>query len=523
MGTERELKYDLEGGRAIDLDGLPVEVGPERTVTLIADYWDTPSGRLRAWGVTVRHRHASDGTEDGWTVKVPVPADVDGTPGARSRLEIDVPGDPSAPPAHVVEVVVGLAGLEPLRRVARLTTIRRSCDVTRRGGRPGHDPGASLDRDLVTVEVADRVARFDQLEVESTGDDELLDEFAEWAGRSGLAPSRSANKLEQALGPGTATAPPEVRLRKRSSVEDVLRAALVGPVRTLLSHDPLLRDDLSRVPPLGTAMPVADAANGNRWRPDAEVVHRSRVATRRLRSDLRSLRPLLDRPSVDHLRAELKWLGGLLGELRNAQVLRQRLRPLGDTHTFVTRVDEQMALHGRRLASAMGSDRYRELLEDLLYVTERVPVRDDLDVSGRARDVLADRNRWAWRRVRRAARDAKDAPAGTSTADEAVHELRKAAKRARYLAELSTPVLGSSAGTAAGRLEDLQDLLGARQDAVALQHWIEHFVAVEGAGLDAATAFRSGELHMAARLDPARTTDWRPLWRRARKRRPSTW
>jgi CHAD domain-containing protein len=522
MGTERELKFDVEGDRPLDLHGLAAEVGPERTLTLVADYWDTPSGRLRGWGVTVRHRRASDGSEDGWTVKVPVPDDV-APPGARSRLELDVPGDPSAPPARVVQVVVGLAGTERLGRVARLTTVRTSIELTRPGGRPGHGPGVRTDRDRVTVEVADRTDRFDQLEIESTGDDDLLVEVARWAEDIGLAPSASANKLEQALGPGTAVAPDPVELRKRSPLSDVLRAAVVGPVRTLVSHDPLLRNDLSGVPTVGAVMPVADAGNGNRWRPDAEVVHRARVATRRLRSDLRSLRPFLDRPSVDHLRTELKWLGGLLGDLRDTQVLRDRLRPLGDTHTFVTRVDEQMALHGRRLASAMGSDRYRELVEDLLYVSHHVPVREGVDVDGRAGDALMDRDRWAWRRLSAAVEAAEHAPSGTGAADEAVHEVRKAAKRARYLAQLSAPVLGRDADAAAGRLEELQDQLGARQDAVALQHWIEHFVAVAGQGLDAATAFRSGELHMAARLDPARTADWRPLWRRARRHRPSTW
>ena len=86
MATERELKYDLDpatldgdrasvdgscqseaesdGPQPVDLDGLAVIVGPSRTITLVADYWDTPSGRLRAWGVTMRHRSASDGSTD---------------------------------------------------------------------------------------------------------------------------------------------------------------------------------------------------------------------------------------------------------------------------------------------------------------------------------------------------------------------------------------------------------------------------------------------------------------------------
>ncbi|UDY36117.1 CYTH and CHAD domain-containing protein [Dermatobacter hominis] len=523
MGTERELKFDLGPGAPVDVDDDVAAAGPARSATLVAEYWDTPSGRLRAWGVTVRHRHASDGSEDGWTVKVPVPADAKGTPGARSRVEIDVPGDPSTPPARVVEVVTGLAAHEHLERVARLTTVRTSTELARPGGRPGHEPGARIDRDEVTVEVDGRTDRFHQLEVESTGDDELLDAIAGWAGDAGLTPSAAANKLEQALGPGRPSAPDPVALRRRSSLHDVLRAAVVGPVRTLVAHDPLLRDDLSRVPTVGAGIAGAAPADQEPWQPEVEVVHHARVATRRLRSDLRSLRPFLDRPRIDHVRAELQWFGRLLGDLRDAQVLRQRLRPWGRTHPFVARLDQQLALHGRRLASAMGGDRYRALVEELLDAASDLPVREGVDTSVRARDALQDRNRWAWRRLRDAATEAGEAPGGTAAADEAVHEVRKAAKRARYLAELSAPVLGHDARRAASRLEDLQDLLGSRQDAVALQRWIERYVTVEGSGLDAPTAFRAGELHMAARLDPARTQDWHPVWDRARKRRPSTW
>jgi CHAD domain-containing protein len=120
-------------------------------------------------------------------------------------------------------------------------------------------------------------------------------------------------------------------------------------------------------------------------------------------------------------------------------------------------------------------------------------------------------------------RRADEVPSGTADSDVAVHEVRKATMRARSLALLSAPVLGHAAEVAAGRLGELQDLLGARQDAVALQRWIERFVALEGSGLDPATAFRAGELHMAARLDPARTRDWHRVWERARRRRPSRW
>ena len=57
-----------------------------------------------------------------------------------------------------------------------------------------------------------------------------------------------------------------------------------------------------------------------------DSVHRMRVASRRLRSALATFRPLFDREVGDRLREELKWLGGVLGPARDAEVMHERLR-----------------------------------------------------------------------------------------------------------------------------------------------------------------------------------------------------
>ena len=64
---------------------------------------------------------------------------------------------------------------------------------------------------------------------------------------------------------------------------------------------------------------------------DIEDVHQARVATRRLRSDLRTFQPLLDEAWADALRDELRWLGAELGRVRDAEVLRDRLRAAATT------------------------------------------------------------------------------------------------------------------------------------------------------------------------------------------------
>ena len=61
---------------------------------------------------------------------------------------------------------------------------------------------------------------------------------------------------------------------------------------------------------------------GTRSGADPEDLHKFRVATRRIRSLLRSTRGQLDdRGEGERLRAELKWLASLLGDVRDRDVL----------------------------------------------------------------------------------------------------------------------------------------------------------------------------------------------------------
>jgi len=84
-------------------------------------------------------------------------------------------------------------------------------------------------------------------------------------------------------------------------LEELVRASIEKGVERLIKADPFVR--------LGD---------------DPEAVHSARVATRRLRSDLRTFRPILDAPWSEALRAELRWLGELLGRVRDADVLLAR-------------------------------------------------------------------------------------------------------------------------------------------------------------------------------------------------------
>jgi len=235
----------------------------------------------------------------------------------------------------------------------------------------------------------------------------------------------------------------------------VVTAALADGVRRVVAHDPLVR--------LRAGVGDGDTA-----------VHQMRVGCRRLRSDLRSFAPLLDADWAEGLRAELAWLADVLGEARDAEVLRDRLGhtanadPLAplDAHSLA-RIDE--ALRDRQDAAllavdaALDSERYLDLLDALDEAAEA----PRLTADGPAHDVLPALVRRPWKRLWGAVRGLDEA-----APDEVWHAARIRAKRARYALEAVTPALGGTARKLGRHLADAQGLLGDHQDAsVAAEVW----------------------------------------------------
>ena len=205
---------------------------------------------------------------------------------------------------------------------------------------------------------------------------------------------------------------------------------------------------------------------------DEDAVHDLRVAARRLRSLLATYRRVLDRAVTDPVRDELRWLGAEVGAARDAQVQRARLLArldavprdlvLGPVRRRAGLELQAAARSGLgRLRTAMSSTRYYRLLDDLDELAAGLPLT--AVATQPAADAVPALVRRQVRRVRRAAA-AVDATGGDR--EQALHDVRKAAKRARYAAESVIPVVGKHATRLAGRMEDLQDLLGEHQDAV---------------------------------------------------------
>lgn len=205
--------------------------------------------------------------------------------------------------------------------------------------------------------------------------------------------------------------------------------------------------------------------------PDA--VHKSRVATRRLRSLLRTFRPLLGAERTEPLRAELAWWAGVLGAPRDAEVMLARLvaavEELPDLERrgpVVARLTIELTEEHRRahadLVAQIDGDRARALRAELARVAASLPV---LTAAGQpARDVLPPLVGACCDRV-----DAAAAKAHTSHGDAALfwwHETRKKAKAARYAGESMADAFGVDAKALGKAYEAVTESLGELQDSV---------------------------------------------------------
>ena len=424
---EREVKLGAWAGLALpDLSGVAadIKVVALPTQRLSATYYDTVDLRLARWGVTVRHRSteasptpaapsvakaaasvagvagalaaavalpdpavpqsdpagsragvsngasgprgagsaAAEPAELPWTVKV----GASGAPeGGLARRELGFSGRETKPPAELLQLVRGLARGAALVPVARLRTDRLRWQLLQGGRRV-----CEIDDDEVSVLVAGPTgrgrrlaARFRELEVELAdgADAAVLDAVVAELRAAGAGAPDPTPKVARALGP-RASQPPDVvpgRPGRKASAAEVVRAAIANSVDRLFKHDP-----------------------GVRLGDDPEDVHQARVATRRLRSDLRTFGSLLDESWNRALRDELGWIAALLGDVRDTDVLLARLEKHAaglapedakPAAALLARLAAHRSVARTALLLAFDSSRYTDLL-DRLVDAAREPV-----------------------------------------------------------------------------------------------------------------------------------------------------
>jgi CHAD domain-containing protein len=484
---ERELKLAVNASFMVpDLTDPALGVVEFRDLPeldLVSTYHDTPDLRLARAGVTLRYRTGDDGGPV-WTLKLRV-AGSNGT----VRDELSFPGEPDAIPVAALDLVTALARACALEPVATLRTRRRRWLLC---GGAERELAELVDDDVTVLEGEEVRARFRELELESRGPDlEQLIPIAERLQLAGAVLAEPVPKAVRAMGPRAAApadlSPLEVGPSDPAGL--AVQAAITAGAIRLTQNDPGTR--------LG----------------EAEPLHQMRVATRRLRSDLRTFAPLVDPAWAGEITDELGWLGGCLGAVRDLDVQIAQLELLADElrpnlDALFDPLERKRDAARADLIVSLRSARYTALLDRLVEASHAPVLASAAEAP--VEQALPPLLHAAWRRLARQARTVSP-----GDPDERYHAVRILAKRARYAAEAIGPVLGDPgkpdllfADAAAG----LQDLLGSLQDAVIGADLISHYA---GSQDDARFGLAAGRLYEREQLVRARArTRYPKLWRR---------
>jgi CHAD domain-containing protein len=460
---EREVKLAPSPQLSLSrLEGMPLETRQFSSV-----YYDTPDRLLARIGITLRRRIEHGGSL--WQLKLPR---------SGGRLELEDPGGPAEPPERIARLLTAILRDRTLSPVAELRTVRRGVRM--------EAAGSTADVVLDEVAVMDNlrvVSEFDELEIELVeGAPDGLGEIEVAVRRAGAGDGDDRPKVLRVLGDG-------VRKKPRRAQ---LQAFFERQYEQILAHDP-----------------------GTRLGDDPEDLHDLRVAVRRLRAILKVAAPPLDEEWADDLRAELDWLGNVLGPVRDLDVMLAHLRASDldreERRAFapiLKRLERERTARRRTLLAAMKSDRYAALLDRLDDAARRPRTRS----ARPAPDAVAAE---AFAKLRKAVRKLdRDA------SDRALHKARIKGKRARYAAEVVAPGRGKRVAKLIDAAKAFQDVTGEHQDAVVTAERLRALAA----DADAPAAFAAGRL--AERQELRRQEARRRLdqaWRKLERAGKRTW
>ena len=489
-GTESPLTFSVSEALTLPpLHELPgvARVGQQQALTRTDIRYDTPDRALQRHGAAVYRITDDAGTR--WeatvpwdepavrTVAVPEGAAGPGDPaGTAATAEPAVPED-CVPPELLESLQAVLRGrnLEPVESATTRmlgyelldssgAVAARVTDETRQAGTPGAGTNGTGSPGTGTNGAGSGASTRSWAVAGADGAllEQVVGMFRQAGGRP--LPEEEESAAEQEA------------LDSRSPVGSLLQRYLREQFAEVLRHEPRVR------------------------RGDADGVHKMRVATRRMRSALASYRTTLEAEPARLLRGELRWLAGILGDARDAQVMRHRLKDLvaAEPEELVmgpvaARIDEELLDDYRkaygRIREALDSERYFSTLDGLeTLIAEPAWTAAAQDAAGQAsaRMIRRDRKRLH-RRVRQAQR-----LTGAEYA-EAMHDARKDAKRLRYAAEVWGTVQPAKAGIMVDAAERVQKILGEYQDSVVTRQYLRRM----GASASAAgeNGFTYGRMH----------------------------
>jgi CHAD domain-containing protein len=442
MAEVGERSYDLAPGAiAEDLAtvllplGRLLPIGGQAGVKVgYLTYYDTPElaltkAALRLWS-------GQGAIDAGWQIEMPI------TPSEQPARYLFPLRSSEEIPEDVRTLVARFADPLGLRPVVRLRRARTSFDLV----------GATSE--VLAKLTDDRVVAIREL-------DDMVFIWREIGVTEARAGPGVGEELAEALvGTGAQASSPMSRLERVLEGSDLGAAHQAEPVVARLRGQ------------LGALVRLEAAAREG----DEEAVHQMRVATRRLRACMSVYGEAFDKNALTQPRDALERLSGYLGKARDAAVLAARLERdlaalpaevvLGPVRAVVRAYGARETAGAlRSLVAYFDSSEHSASLEHLARFVADPP----LLLRRRSRSWYRSRLDEAGGRVARLVASA--AVATDNDREEALHAVRKAAKRARYGAETAVPVLGKEALRRARAYEAIQEVLGDHHDALAARRF----------------------------------------------------
>jgi len=434
--------------------GHRVEKGPSESI--VDTYFDTPDWLISRAGWAYRCREKGDART--LTLKTLSPGE--GAVFVRDEVDqplaADVPPGGQLPSGPVQERLDSIVNGHPRRELFRVRN-RRTCYEIKAAGEAATSIEMAVDRaEIVADREGSEPVRFMELELElNQGDSSTVSDLARVLGeRVGLLDAQ-LSKFERGLQvvgierPEDMGTLPPVQISRESAMLDVAYAQIARQVSTLELQQPRAWEGI-----------------------DPRGVHQMRIATRRLRAALRVFRALLPTDAVARFGRELRWLAGVLGDVRDADVYDQHFSahvatlPEKDVRALTSfqqrmRVVRQAARV--RLLEALGGRRYQRLIADLEHFTRAGPT------SGMRRrfgglTVGYGADRCIREAIVKMLKRGRRIHAGSTK--EQIHKLRIRGKRLRYLMEFFSELYCDELRRPLGACKRLQDVLGEYHDDV---------------------------------------------------------
>ena len=250
---------------------------------------------------------------------------------------------------------------------------------------------------------------------------------------------------------------------------------------------------------------------------DPASVRKLRIAIRRAEYELEAMGDLDSTLDNRVLVRQLHDIGKPLGDLRDAEILQQRLtKALGergasaDGQELLAKVATERREARRSCDLLLDSAGFQDVLNALNEY--RLSLPPDAVSPAMAQPVVQEAVRILWRALRHAAKKAKN-----DESDENLHSLRRTAKRAVYLTRAFSYVLGPSSEEFTLRLVALQKLLGRQHDHVIVSEWLKREAKSEPQLKDLMHNLASDERRRA----DGNTSHWARYWQSVRDLHPN--